>query len=235
MSDKTYWLNKLIKRQYAKGDFLRADGGGTPTWSSTVTVIAVAVIVFGLFQYFTQGMELLWLIVTIVGAVATAFSIIYGQVKAKTAFTEFTYRHNGKDITVQYIGKKHIVFACDGIIFEFKNREVNRVESLYRPQYTMSAITEVLYTSRMRKADTVIHYGETEEEIDGKKKIFRYKVKLNNDNKMESYNVNGTEITFSYVKKGEIRLALPLNMINAIRDAGIDIPGDDVIQIVHNY
>lgn len=235
MSDKTYWLNKLIKRQYAKGDFLRVDGGGTPNWSSTVTVIAVAVAVFGLFQYFTQGMAILWLIVAIVGVVATVASIVIGKVMGSSAFSEFTYRFNGKDLTFQYIGKKHVVFACDGMIFEFKNREVNRVDSLYRPQYTMAAVTEVLYTDKMRKGENVIHMGQTEEEKDGKKKVYKYKVKLTKDNKMETYTVNGVEMTFSYVRKGEVKLAMPLNLVNAVRNAGIELPGDDVIQIVHEY
>jgi hypothetical protein len=52
---------------------------------------------------------------------------------------------------------------------------------------------------------------------------------------MESYNVNGIEMTFNYVKKGEIKLALPINLYNEVRSAGIELPGDEVIQIVYNY
>ncbi len=235
MSDKTYWLNKLIKRQYAKGDFLRVDGGGAPSWTSTVTVVAVALAIFGIFSYFTQGRSLVWLIITIAGVVVTVASIIFSKVMGLTAFSEFVYRYNDKELFFQYIGKKHIVFACDGKIFEFKNREVNQVDSIYNPHTSMLTITEVLYTSKMRKGENVFHYGETVEEKDGKKKVYKYKVKLVKDNKMESYTVNGVEMTFNYVNKGEVKLALPIILFNAIRDAGIELPGDEVIQLIYNY
>ena len=235
MSDKTYWLNKLIKRQYAKSDFMRVDGGGPPSWGSTLTVIAVAVMIFGLFSYFTQGMGMIWLIVTIAGGVLTVFSIVFGKIMGLTSFSEFIYRYNDKEWFFQYIGKKHIVFECDGKIFEFKNREVKRVDSIYRPEYSMKNVAEVLYTTNTRKGENVIHYGEDVVEKDGKKKVYKYKVKLVKDNKMESYNVNGIEMTFNYVKKGEIKLALPINLYNEIRSAGIELPGDEVIQIVYNY
>jgi hypothetical protein len=235
MSDKTYWLNKLIKRQYAKSDFLRVDGGGTPSWSSTVTVIGVAVVIFGLFSYFTQGMAKLWLIITVAGCVVTLGNIVIGRVLALSAFSEFIYRHNGKELFFQYIGKKHIVFACDDIILEFKDKQVKRVDSIYRPQNSMITITEVLYTTKTRKGDTVFHFGETVEEKDGKKIVNKYKVKLIRDNKMESYTVNGKLMTFSYVAKGSIKLILPIALYNEIRSAGIELPGSDVIQIAYNY
>ncbi len=235
MSDKTYWLNKLIKRQYAKSDFIRVDGAGTPSWSSTVTVIFVAIMIFGLFSFFMNGMSFMWMIVTIAGGVLTAINIVVGKLLALTAFSEFIYRYNDKDLFFQYIGKKHIVFACDGKIFEFKNREVNIVDSIYRPQNSMTTITEILYTSQTRKGENVIHYGEDVVEKNGKNKVYKYKIKLNRDNKMESYTVNGVTMTFNYVRKGEIKLAMPIVLFNEIRSAGIELPGDDVIQLIYNY
>ncbi|MBE5732783.1 MAG: hypothetical protein E7353_07115 [Clostridiales bacterium] len=235
MSDKTYWLNKLIKRQYAKSDFIRVDGAGTPSWNSTVTVICVAVMIFGLFSYFMNGMSFMWMLVTIAGGVLTVGSIVFGKIMARSAFSEFIYRYNGKDLFFQYIGKKHIVFACDGKIFEFKDREVKTVDSIYRPYNSMTTVCEVLYTSQNRKGENVFHFGEDVVEKDGKKKVYKYKVKLNRENKMESYTVNGTTMTFSYVRKGEVKLAMPIILFNEIRSAGIELPGDDVIQLIYNY
>ena len=235
MSDKTYWLNKLIKRQYAKSDFIRVDGAGTPSWNSTVTVICVAVMIFGLFSYFMNGMSFMWMMVTIGGGALTVCSIVFGKLMARTAFSEFIYRYNGKDLFFQYIGKKHIVFACDDKIFEFKDREVKAVDSIYRPYNSMTTVSEILYTSQNRKGENVFHFGEDVVEKDGKKKVYKYKVKLNRDNKMESYSVNGTTMTFNYVRKGEIKLAMPIILFNEIRSAGIELPGDDVIQLVYNY
>ena len=235
MSDKTYWLNKLIKRQYAKSDFIRVDGAGTPSWNSTVTVICVAVMIFGLFSYFMNGMSFMWMMVTIGGGALTVCSIVFGKLMARTAFSEFIYRYNGKDLFFQYIGKKHIVFACDDKIFEFKDREVKAVDSIYRPYNSMTTVSEILYTSQNRKGENVFHFGEDVVEKDGKKKVYKYKVKLTRDNKMESYSVNGTTMTFNYVRKGEIKLAMPIILFNEIRSAGIELPGDDVIQLVYNY
>lgn len=235
MSDKTYWLNKLIKRQYAKGDFLRVDGGGAPSWSSTLTVVGVAVMIFGLLSYFTQGLSFIWLMITIAGGVVTLANVIAGKIMSIYAFSEFIYRYDDKELFFQYIGKKHIVFACDGVVLEFKNRQVSKVNSIYRPQYSMTTITDVLYTSRLRKGENLFYFGQTQEENDGKKKVYKYKVKLNKDNKMESYSVNGKEIVFNYVAKGSMKLSLPINLYNEIRALGINLPGDEVIQIVYDF
>ncbi len=235
MSDKTYWLNKHIKRQYAKSDFIRADGGGAPSWVSTVSVVGIALLIMGLFSYFMQGKAILWLIIAIAGGVVGLGVFLYGRIKGAKAYSEFIYRYEDKEYLFQYIGKKHIVFACEGKIFEFKKREVNVVDTIYRPENSLNAITEVLYTTKTRKGENVIYSGEEECEVNGKKKVNKYKVKLGKENKIESYTVNGCEMMFYTLKKGEQKLAMPINLYNAIRDAGIELPGEELITLVYNY
>ena len=236
MSDKTFWLNKHIKRQYAKSDFLRADGGRAPSWLSTVTIVGVALLVMGLFSYFTGKMtNILWLILAIAGGVVAAGTVIFSKLKDFSACSEFILKYKEQELLIQYIGKKHIVFACGDKIFEFKNKEVKKVDKIYRPQCSMTAITEVLYDSKTRKGENVTYFGQTEEMVDGKKKVFKYKVKLGKDNQLETFSVNGNEMTFYLLKKGEQKLALPINLYNEIRSAGIELPGDDLITIVYNF
>ena len=112
MSDKTFWLNKHIKRQYAKSDFLRADGGRAPSWMSTVTIVAVALLIFGVMQFITGGFNnLLGIIMTAAGGVVTVGSIVFSKIKDATAHTEFILKYKEQELIFQYIGKKHIVFA----------------------------------------------------------------------------------------------------------------------------
>ena len=236
MSDKTYWLNKHVKRQYAKSDFLRADGGRAPSWMSTVTVIAVALLIFGVMQFVTGGFDnLIGIIMTAVGGVVTVGTIAFSKIKDTTAHSEFILKYKDQELIFQYIGKKHIVFACGDKIFEFKNKEVKKVDTLYRPYATMNAIAEVLYDSKTRKGENVTYFGESEGEENGKKVTYKYKVKLGKDNRLETFTVNGDEMTFYLLKKGEQKLALPINLYNEIRSAGIELPGDDIITLVYNY
>jgi hypothetical protein len=125
--------------------------------------------------------------------------------------------------------------GCSTKIFEFKKREVKKVDSIYHPECSMNAVTEVLYESKTRKGENVFFFGQEEKEVDGKKVVYKYKVKLGKDNRLESYFVNGNEAVFYLLKKGEQKLALPINLYNEIRSAGIEIPGDDIISIVYNF
>lgn len=235
MSDKTYWLNKHLKRQYAKSDFLRADGGQAPAWVSTITIVAVAALIMGLLSYFTQEDKTTWLIVAIVSGVATVATFAFTKIKELTAYTEFILKYKGQEIVFQFVGKKQIVVACNGKIFEFKNREVKEVDSIYRPYSSLNAITEVLYDTNERKNGNLIYYGQAEGEENGKKVTYKYKVKLGKDNRLDSYTVNGSEVMFTLLKIGQQKLSLPINLYNAIRSAGIELPGDEVITIAYNY
>lgn len=237
MSDKTYWVNKTLKRQYAKSDFIRADGGHAPAWMSTVTIVGIAVLIMGALSYFTQERSWTWLALAIAGAVATAASAIYSKVKDLTSYAEFILRYKEQEILFQYIGKKHIVVACDGKIFEFKNKQVTKVDQIYRPYMSLNAIADndVVYETKERKGEFVNWYAKVEKEEDGKKVVYNYKVKLGTDNHLDSYKVNGCEVTFSLLRKGEQKLSLPINLYNELRSAGIELPGDDVITLVYNF
>lgn len=234
MSDKTYWLNKHLKRQYAKSDFIRADGGQAPAWVSTVTIVAIAALIMGIMTYVSEK-STTWLIVSIVAGVATVGTFLYTKIKETTGYTEFILNYKDQEIMFQYIGKKHIVVACNGKIFEFKNRQVNKVDSIYRPYASLNALTEVLYDTRERKGDNVVYFGQVEKEESGKKVVYKYKVKLGKDNAFETYTVNGSEAMFTLLKKGEQKLNLPINLYNEVRSAGVELPGDDIITIVYNY
>ena len=234
MSDKTYWLNKHLKRQYAKSDFIRADGGQAPAWVSTVTIVAIAVLIMGIMTYVNEK-STTWLIVSIVAGVATAGTFLYTKIKETTAYTEFILNYKDQEIMFQYIGKKHIVVACNGQIFEFKNRQVSKVDKIYRPYASLNALTEVLYDTRERKGDSVVYFGQAEGEENGKKVVYKYKVKLGKDNRFETYTVNGSEAMFTLIRKGEQKLNLPINLYNEVRSAGIELPGDDIITLVYNY
>ena len=110
MSDKTYWLNKHLKRQYAKSDFIRADGGQAPAWVSTVTIVAIAALIMGIMTYVSEK-STTWLIVCIVAGVATVGTFLFTKIKETTAYTEFILNYKDQEIMFQYIGKKHIVYG----------------------------------------------------------------------------------------------------------------------------
>ena len=57
MSDKTYWVNKNVKRQMDKSDIVAFEHSVAGNWVSTVMMIGMVLAVFGLMQYFMNKQE----------------------------------------------------------------------------------------------------------------------------------------------------------------------------------
>lgn len=235
MSDKTYWINKNVKRQLAKSNFFAFENGGTKTWMTTVLMIGVIVAVFGIFQYFMQKQT--WgLIAAIGGAIASIFVLIVYLVSSKNRFTEYVYKFEGKELIFQYIGKNTMYFECDGVVIEFKDRKAQRVDERFKAYRAYDKALEVVYTDKTKKGQSIFWLGESTDIIDGVEQKVSYKIKVESlKNKFEAYYVNGQEMAVYLLKEGEHKLNMPLPMYNAIKAEGIALPDDKIITLLYKY
>lgn len=234
MSDKTYWVNKNVKRQMDKSDIVAFEHNVAGNWVSTVMMVGMVLAVFGFMQYFMNKQEY-GLYMGIVGAVAFIGLLVFNALSSKLVFTEYVFEFEGKELMFQYVGKKRIFFACDGVIVEFANRTANDAECLYKPHRTHKNMLETIYPDKIKKGDGVIFVGKANHVVNGKQKEVSYKIKLDAKNKMEWYSVDGAQFKTYFIQKGQHKLAIPICMYNQIKKHGIALPDDSVITLIYEY
>lgn len=234
MSDKTYWVNKNVKRQMDKSDIVAFEHSVAGNWVSTVMMIGMVLAVFGLMQYFMNKQEY-GLYMGIAGAVVFIGFLIFNALGSNLTFTEYVFEFEGKELVFQYIGKKHIYFACDDVIVEFVDRKANDAEYTYKPHRSFKKMLETVYPDKIKKNDGVIYVGKSVHVVNGKEKNVTYKIKLDSKNKMEWYSVDGAQFKSYFIEKGKHKLAMPICMYNQIKKHGIALPDDTVITLVYEY
>ncbi len=231
MSDKTYWINKAVRRQLNKADVLRIDCGSVGGGMTAILTVSVMMIIFGLFEYFLSKQE--WGLYLLIGATVVSAALgTWYFIRSSSACTEYVFTYDDKEMHLQYIGKKHIFFRCENTILEYKNGKAAAVRALYRPECAIDKVLEPVYDRKIEKSDSYLYVAKHTDVL-GKKRT--YKIKTDRNNQLATYSVGSITMTPTAIKKGSQKLAMPIPLYNAIKAQGVALPGDDVLQLVYNY
>ena len=228
MSDKTYWVNKNVKRQINKCDLFALDSGTSKSWASTGMMVCIITLVFGLMQYFMKASWGLYLAIGS-GVLAIVFFIV-NRVCAINAYTEYCFVFDDKEMVFQTVGKKIMTFACEGVKIKWeKGNGAKDVNKLYKPYITHKVALEAIYDGRIRKGEMVDYIAKTKAVVDGKEKDVVYKIKLDGKNTMQSLTINSLTLNAYFLKEGQQKILVPIALYNAIRAKGLILPSESMI------
>ncbi len=239
MSDKSFQINKAIKRQYDKAEVVSLDTQGAVSWTSYGSFVCIALVLVAFVMMFMGGSAGISRIVAFVsmgvGAVGGVIFMIIGRVKGGSAFVEYIYHYQGKDLHFQYIGKKHMYFYCDDVALEFYKKQVYKLDEPYRKDLAFENLLDVFYYDAKFKKDTWTYSGEIEKEENGKKVVIPVRLSVGKSKTLKSYNIGKTLVNFNTVRLGDQKLSIPAVLRDKIVEAGVSLPGDDVLNVVFDY
>jgi hypothetical protein len=235
MSDKSYQINKAIKRQYDKAEVVSLDTQGTASWTSYGSMACIAMVFLAFFMSFTNRLsgapQIIAYVVMGIGAVGIIVFAIIGKTKDAAAFVEYVYHYEGKDLHFQYVGKNHVCFYCDDVAFEFYKKQVVKLDEPFAKNLAFDNLLDVFFYDAKFKKDTWTYSGEIEKVADGKKTVIPVKISVGKNKTLKSYNIGKTLVNFNAVRLGDQKLSLPTALYERIVEAGVSLPGDDVLKV----
>lgn len=218
-------INKEIKRAVENIGAVKTETYLVKKWQAGWILGFAALMLVGmLMQVIVKDVNIRMVGVALVLVGVAAIIVVYLMVRVKGPLNFVTYFYRtetGAEITLQAIGKKRIVFSCNGRILEYVKRTVKKAEELYRTDVPWNFFADADFTSAEtvanidRKFRGVRRTGEREQNVllSLRRGVIDYA------------EIDGIRLRYYEVDNLRGRLILPAAFYDAIEKAGISLSG----------